>query len=114
MPAVPETFFTSQSFLSLAGSSAAVFVVGNALQSALNFNPRWLALTLSEIVGVYGAYASHNIQVPSDYFIAALNGCLIYCTAVGGTSIASSAREAGRPKGFAPPRTRRQFTSLWF
>ena len=114
MPRMPDTFFTNQSFLSLAGSSAIVFVVGNTFQSALNFNPRWLALVLSEIVAIYGTYASHNIQVPSDYFIAILNGCLIYCTAAGGTSIVSSAREAGRAKGFAPARGRRQFSSSWF
>ena len=47
---VPHSFFTNQSFVSLAGASAIVFVVCNTLQSALNFNPRWLALVVAEAV----------------------------------------------------------------
>jgi hypothetical protein len=114
---MPHSFFTNQSFFTLAGASAIVFVVCNALQSALNFNPKWLALVLAELVALYGTHASQNALVPSDYFLAALNGCLIYCTAVGGTTIAGSSRRKARPKGLAidsEDPQRRDFTTSWF
>lgn len=88
---MPNQFFTPQSFYSLAGSAGIVYIVSNALQSAFNVNPRWFALVLSEAVALYGTYAAQSAQVPSDYFIALLNGCLIYCTAVGGNTLAVAA-----------------------
>jgi hypothetical protein len=114
---MPKDFFTADSFYSLAGASGMVFVVCNALQGALNFNPRWLALAFAEIVAVYGTYASHAAIVPSDYFISILNGCLIYCTAVGGSVLSGSAQQKGRPKGWAGPQgnaSRRNFLTSWY
>ena len=64
--ALPNQFFTDQSFLTVAGASAAVFVVCNSLQAAFNFNPRWLALVVAEFIAFYGTYVSNNIHVPSD------------------------------------------------
>jgi hypothetical protein len=112
---LPPDFFTNKSFLSLAGCAGIVFVVCNALQGALNFNPRWLALALAELVAIYGAHLANTPRVPSDYFIAALNGCLIYCTAVGGTAALAAAKDAGAPKGLAPsfPNSKRGFFSPW-
>lgn len=111
---MPSTFFTNESFFSLAGATAIVFVVCNTLQRVFNFNPKWLALLLSEIVAVFGAWSTARQHVPSDYFIAVLNGCLIYSAAGGGTAIASST-EAGQQKGASVqgPR-RRSFLSHWF
>jgi len=113
---LPIDFFTNQSFLSLASASGIVFVVSNAIQGAFNFNPRWLALVLAEAVAIYGAHLSQNVRVPSDYFLAALNGCLIYCTAVGGTQIVSKAAVAGKPKGQLGDdgRARRRMFTNWF
>lgn len=114
--ALPDQFFSNSSFGSLASASGIVFVASNALQGALNFNPKWLALALSEVVAVYGTYLAHSAAVPSDYFVSVLNGCLIYCTAVGGTALAASVREQGKPKGLVVGRSssRRAFTSVWF
>ena len=112
---LPPDFFTNRSFVSLAGCSGIVFIVCNTLQGALNFNPRWLALVLSELVAIYGAHLANTPRVPSDYFIAALNGCLIYCTAAGGTAVVGAAKETGAPKGLvgSPPPSRRAFASRW-
>jgi hypothetical protein len=109
--------FTASSFVNLAGASAGVFVVCGALQAALNFNPRWLALVMSEIVAVFGMYEAHSAAVPSDYFIAVLNGCLIYCTAVGGSTLGSTGKLIGRAKGrvgLNGINERRAFLSNWF
>jgi hypothetical protein len=112
---IPNTFFTSESFVSLAGAAAIVFVVCNALQAAFNFNPRWLALAISEAVALYGMWASGNAHVPSDYFVSLLNGCLIFATANGGTNIAATAKKAAKPRGqVGDAAEKRRFLTSWF
>jgi len=111
---LPNQFFTDQSFFTVAGASAIVFVVCNSIQAAFNFNPRWLALLVSEVIALYGTYASRNANVPSDYFLSLLNGCLIFCTAVGGTALASSGATKGTPRGLAVGSKRRTFSTSWF
>lgn len=112
---IPSSFFTAGSFASLAGSAAIVFVVCNALQAALNFNPRWLALAVAEAVAIYGTWASGNAHVPSDFFISLLNGCLIFATATGGGQISASAKEAGQARGRVGEELgRRGFLTPWF
>jgi len=112
---LPSTFFTAGSFASLAGSAAIVFVVCNAAQSAFNFNPKWLALFVAEAVAIYGTWASGNAHVPSDYFVALLNGCLIFTTAAGGGQVAASAKTIGQPKGrVGEEHGRRRFLTPWF
>lgn len=108
-------FFSNQSFLSLAGASGMVFVMSNALQGAFNFNPRWLALALAEIIAVYGTYLGNGNSVPSDYVVSLLNGCLIYCTAVGGTTLADR-RPKGRAKAVSSTSEtgKRGFLTSWF
>jgi hypothetical protein len=109
---IPKTFFTSESFESLASCSAIVFVVSNACQRALNFNPKWLGLFLAEATAFYGAYASQNLIGLGGCVIAVLNGCLIYSTAVGGTNLAASTGTGGQPKGL--PSAKRSFFTPWF
>jgi len=112
---IPSTFFTNESFVTLAGSAAIVFVVCNALQSAFNFNPRWLALAVAELIAIYGTAASGNNHVPSDYFVSLLNGCLIFATATGGGQIANGVKQAGRPRGqVGTDGGHRRFLTPWF
>ena len=108
-----EAFFTVQSFSTVAGASAMVFFVSNALQKAFNFNPRWLAFVVAEVVVLVGTYVSHSAQVPSDYLLAVLNGCVVYCAAVGGATVTGAVREQGAPRG-AVADPRRRFTDPWF
>ncbi|HZU29048.1 MAG TPA: hypothetical protein VFA04_26225 [Bryobacteraceae bacterium] len=49
---LPNQFFTDQSFFTVAGASAIVFVVCNSIQAAFNFNPRWLALAVSDVIAL--------------------------------------------------------------
>jgi hypothetical protein len=114
---VPTDFFASSAFYSVAGASSIVFVISNTLQTAFNFNPRWLALVLSEFIAVFGMYLSKSAQTPSDYVIALLNGCLIYCTTNGVNSIGNATAKSGRAKGFVGADTgqkRRQFFTPWY
>ena len=112
---MPSTFFTNESFFSVAGATAIVFVVCNTVQKVFNFNPKWFALLLSEFVAIFGTYSAARAHVPSDYFIAVLNGCLIYSASAGGTMIAGSA-EQGKARGSVVTANsqRRGFLSPWF
>ena len=91
--AIPAEFFTLQSMLTLTGSAGATFLICNGLQRAFNFNPRWLGLLVAEALAVFGTYASHHPAEATDYFVAVVNGFLIFATAAGGTSMGGSAPE---------------------
>jgi hypothetical protein len=111
---VPKEFFTLQSMLTLAGSTGATFVVANGIQRAFNYNPKWLALLIAQIIVNMGVYLSHGQG--SDYFIGIVNAFLVYCTAAGATSVAGGGRQADLARGSqtisgAGPR---QFLSSWF
>jgi len=111
-----NTLLTVQSMISLSGATTATFVVANAMQSAFDFNPRWLALAISEALAIFGAAYSHG--GPTEFFVAIVNGALIYCTAVGITQIAARPRRrvmrGEMPDGESQPSAHRNFRSAWF
>ena len=116
---LPSNFITAESFASLGGSSAIVFVVSNTLQSVFNFNPKWFAFVLSLIVGVVGAAVLHHASAaapnPSllEYGLGLLNGFLIYLTAAGGTAVLASAGGKGnRQSGDGSPAPQPPATAL--
>ena len=112
-----KDLFTTSDFYSLASASGMVFVICNAVQAALNFNPKWLALLLSEAIAIFATIDSSAPHVPSDYFITVLNGCLIYCTSIGGSTLGARMGQSGRPKGTVGPSLapqRRSFLTCWF
>jgi hypothetical protein len=119
-PAIPQEFFTLQSMLTLTGASGATFLVCNGLQRAFDVNPRWLALVVAEALAIFGTYVSHKPAAePTDYFVAVINGFLIYATAAGGTSIAGGSQPQVINRGVtksaaAPGRPKRRFLSPWF
>ncbi|OXA93796.1 hypothetical protein [Flavobacterium hercynium] len=119
--AIPKEFFTLQSMLTLTGATGVVFVVSNGLQRAFNFNPKWLALIIAEVLAIVGVITTKQYAI-SDFFVAIVNGFLIYSTAVGTNQITgkenqdqSLARGEVLPEGrknLLPPK--RAFTSKWF
>lgn len=82
---IPKDFYTLSSMLTLSGSMGAVFLICNGLQSALNFNPKWLALVVAILISLAGVYFSHGHG--SDYFVGFVNGFLVYGTASGATQV---------------------------
>jgi SNF family Na+-dependent transporter len=118
---IPKEFFTVQSMATLTGAAGATFVVANGIQQAFNRNPRWLALLIAMVISVFGTYTSHRPDPTdwTDYFVAVVNGFLIFATAAGGTHIAGR-RTAGRARGVedlnaaAGPTEKRSFLTQWF
>lgn len=118
MPIPPE-YFTPQSILTLTGATGAVYVVCAGLQRAFDFNPRWLALALSVVLALVGAHSTQP-HLAATYFVAIVNGFLIYCTALGvNASLAPPATPQVVPKGQVagqlqpPPAYRRTLRSRW-
>ena len=127
-PTLPPEFFTIQSMLTLTGAAGVTFLIGNGLQRAFNFNPRWLGLVIAEVLAVYGTYVSHQPPGPafrgSDIVVAVVNGFLIFATAAGSSAMGGGpgsggavARGAGAVSGGAvqaSTATQRRFFSPWF
>lgn len=115
---LPREFFTLQSMLTLSGATGATVVVANGIQKAFNFNPKWLALVIAQLISLYGVYMTG--QYASDYFVGVVNGFLIFCTAAGVTSMASGQRASGTLRTASQshfPQSdhgRRGFFSSWF
>jgi hypothetical protein len=105
---IPKEFFTMQSMLTLTGATGITFVVCNGLQHALDFNPRWLALVIAQIICLYGVYVTGHSW--GDLIPGVANGFLVYSTACGATATV----------GTAPPEeqrnltSRRRFRTRWF
>jgi hypothetical protein len=121
---IPKEFFTLQSMLTLTGATGAVFVVANGLQQAFNFNPRWLALAVSQVIVLGGVYMTGGAGI--DYFVGLVNGFLVYCASAGATLIGGggkggdavardtsigTAADAGYPQ---PSPFKRRFFTSWF
>jgi hypothetical protein len=118
---LPKEFFTLQSMLTLTGATGAVFVVSNGMQKAFDFNPKWLALAIAQVIVLAGAYFSGGKGI--DYFVGVVNGFLVYCTAAGATVVAGGSNSAVARDGLvgtttqagAPQRgPKRRFLTSWF
>ena len=85
-----QDFFTVSSFGTLAGATFIVFAVCSGIQTAFNYNPKWLALIVSIVVSIIGAILSKTAPGQAEtgkYIIALLNGFLIYASASGTNQI---------------------------
>ena len=111
---LPKDFYTPTTLGTLVGATGAVYLICNTAQSVFNFNPKWLALLVSLIISIIVAVFSKSD--PNDpaflkYFIAFLNGLLIYATAVGSNNITGSGPAGGAVKPLVAGK--RSFRSLW-
>jgi hypothetical protein len=86
---IPDKLFTWESLVTLAGATAATMLVTNVLRSLTNWSAKWIGFITAMIIAL--ACVIFGIQAkPADYFIAILNGFLIYATAAGGMQITGS------------------------
>jgi hypothetical protein len=111
---LPKEFFTPQSATTLTGAVAITYVVSNTIQSALNFNPRWLALLIA--MGVSGFGVWYTKGGPMEYLFGVLNGCLVYLTAVGTSTVSGklSSPVATTRGAFEPVLQKRKFSTNWW
>jgi len=119
-----NAFFSLQSMATLGGATGATFVVCNGIQRAFDYNPRWLALAVAQLLCI--GLVIHSGGVASDYVIAVINGFLVYCSAAGatgvagaatgtpGTQAAGTAARSGQVTSESLPPPKRQLFTSWF
>ena len=83
MPNVPADFFTWNYLATLAGASAAVIVVTNTVQNATKRSYPLLPLIVSMVIAFGTAWHATQMNDLSEWALAFLNSCLLYCTATG-------------------------------
>jgi F0F1-type ATP synthase membrane subunit a len=129
----PESFFTVESFTTLAGATGIVYIVCGAIQRAFNYSPKWLALAISMLVSFIAAIIAKNmvengsrVEPLADwvrFLIAFLNGFLIYMSATGTNELlAPNPQQATPPNPPNPPtpsafsqrRMKRSFRTRWW
>jgi hypothetical protein len=114
---MPGDLFTPASIGTLAGATGAVYIICGTLQKVFNFNPKWLALLVSILISFVAALVTQpSNNEPLKYFIALLNGFLIYATATGSNQVLGNPPESVS----APLSTkrlllkRRKFNTKWW
>ena len=130
---VQNDFFTLQSLGTFAGAVGATVVISNSIQRVTNQNPAWLALIIAEFVCIATVFWVHESApvgdriLYSDYFVAFINGFLVFCSAAGSNSVVGStiaptsiptvSRGHLDKKGQGPAKTttvKRGFFTPWF
>jgi hypothetical protein len=115
---LPGEFFTAESLGTLAGATTIVYLICGAIQTSFNYNPKWLALLISIVMSLLGAYlAKYNSGHEAEkYIVAFINGFLIYGTVAGTNAIFGNPKPADTTPNpiTLKLRTTRKFNSLWF
>ena len=113
---IPGDFFTAASLSTLAGATGAVYIICSTIQKVFNFNPKWLALLVSVLISFAAALLTQtNENDISRYFIALLNGFLIYATATGTNQVFGSKPDSTHTAGFRQAvKQNRRFNTTWW
>jgi FtsH-binding integral membrane protein len=118
----PNDFITWQSLLTFSGATMATVVVSNTYQRMRNRNPKWLALAVAQVICLAVVFQAHQSAAPgvatpwTDWLVAVVNGCLVFCAATGATTVGDSAQEGtlvGKSAG-SPATPKREFWTRWF
>ena len=82
----------------------------------LDYNPKWSALAVAQAVSILAVAITHPSV--AGFFVAILNGFLVYSTAIGANAISGTpppgARERGGLDATEPRRIGRTFLTRWF
>jgi len=101
---LPPEFFTAHSMTTLLGATGIVVAICGGIQSAFNYNPRWLGLAISILVTVIGTILSKAETGAMQYVIGVLNGFLVYASSSGATQVIGSRTNApGAKTNVDPP-----------
>lgn len=109
--------FTIDSFATLAGASFGVYVISSVIQYVFDYNPKWFGLALSMVFSFVGVYFSGKSG--EYYFLAFLNGFLIYANVVGIVSVTGEEKTVltnrDDPYGVTESSSvKRSFRTKWF
>ena len=113
MPSPVNNLFDIKAIGTYAGASLAVVMLTNTFRKLTGINAAWPAFVCSLVVSGIGAYAADSLKDIIGVFVAVLNACLLFCSALGIQETALQAKPQGggaRPQG----RGKVDFLSPWF
>jgi hypothetical protein len=92
-----QNFFTIESFITFGGASLIVLILTNTYRKLTKSDQPLVAFIAAEIVAFIGAAQSNTLTSFGQYFVAFLNGCLLFCSALGINETAVAARAPKPP-----------------
>ena len=110
---LPIEFFTVNSFLTLAGATAIVWVTTSVIQYLFNgkLQAKWIAFVLSESISFIAAFAltapSEKINLVVRGLSALFNGYLIFATPLGLNTITT------KPEDVTVPGKKKTYWARW-
>lgn len=110
-----DKLFDPESIGTLGGASFAIVVINAVARRMLKIDTPWLAFVLSLVIAFAGAQRSGHLRDLLDYLIAALNGCLIFFTALGLNETAEHTLNKPPPGTVKPHAARpKMWLQSWF
>jgi hypothetical protein len=89
-----ESYFTLDTFSTVAGASFAIVVVTNTLRTVTRLTTPLVPFAVSIVVGLgIAGFLAGKLNHPGDWVLAFFNSCLLFCTATGAHETALSAGE---------------------
>ena len=90
-----ETYFTLDTFGTVAGASFAIVVVTNTLRTVFKLTTPLVPFAVSIAVGLgIAGLLAGRLHDAGDWVLAFFNSCLLFCTATGAHETALSAGES--------------------
>jgi hypothetical protein len=116
LPLAAETdFLTSTALGTFTGASVATVVVGNTARYLTKRDLRVVPFVFALVFAYVAAQITGNPRTLSDVLLVLLNGCLLFCTAIGANQVLVSV--ASQPGGIAPhgrPRSAIRWLQSWY
>jgi hypothetical protein len=95
-----ESFFTPDSFGTVAGASFAIVIVTNTVRTITRRTTPLVPFLISLVIGfVIAGGLAGKLHEPTDWLLAFVNSCLLFCTATGGQEIAATGGQLRQPGG---------------
>jgi predicted neutral ceramidase superfamily lipid hydrolase len=101
MMELPKDFYTVSTFFTFSGTTTAVWIIGSSIgylmdrQDSLRFK-KWVSFILSLVFALLGVTLQQD-HSPLIWFIAVVNGFVVYLAAVGANTVMSSAIASSEP-----------------
>jgi hypothetical protein len=111
-----QNFFTLESFGTLGGASLIVVVLTNTYRTLTKQDHPLIAFIAAELVAFICAWQAHALVDAFRTFVAFLNGCLLFCSALGLNETAVNAAKPAPAPGAAKPfgAARGKWLKSWF
>lgn len=110
---VVQDFITLKALATYGGATTAVFILNNTVYRLGGPRSVWVPFIVAQLVAFIGAGSAGAITSLGAAFIVLLNGCLLFCSALGANEAMSSTdRPPGQVKLHAGEK--RKWLSSWF